>query len=466
MTPSLRSRDEFRPGQNRAVDFVKATERGAVWVPMGGGKTIVGWTGYADLMRSFDVRRMLVVAPLRVARKVWTDEQKIWSHLHGIETSRIIGALDQRMQALRTPADVHFINRENIPWLEAQFIANRRQYRRWPWDMVWVDEAQSFKNPGGVWHKSLNRLLDPRLTSRVIEATGTPSPNGYWDLYGQIYLLDRGKSLGLTPSAYEDRYFVSERSAEGYPRRRLREGADELIREAIKHLVFSMTTVEQQALPEQNFIRVELPPAARQKYRELERELIAEVKERKLNAANQAVLAGKLLQFANGAVYYDDRGGWVETHTAKIDALVEVLESLPPPVMVAYGFRHDIDRIGAALGKAGMNWQVLDSDESFSRFSRGEIDYGVLHPGSCGHGLNDLYLSGSENILWFGLTNNLEHYQQLNARLTGGFRALGKNITIHHIVADDTRDEDLVPLLRRKDLSQSDLMRAMALLRG
>ena len=366
------------------------------------------------------------------------------------------------MKALRTPADVHTVGRDNIPWLEAQFIANRKQYRRWPWDTVIVDESQSFKNPGGVWHKAMNRLLDPRLTTRVIEATGTPSPNGYQDLYGQIYLLDRGKSLGLTPTAFEDRYFVSERSAEGYTKLRLREGADELIREAIKHLVFSMTTVEQKTLPETNFIRVDLPPAARQKYKEFERELFAEIASRKLNAANAAVLAGKLLQFANGAVYYDDKGSWIETHTAKLDALVEVLEGLPTPVMVPYGFQHDRDRIGAALTKAGLKWELLSSDDSFDRFAAGKIDYGVLHPGSCGHGLNDLYLSGAENIVWFGLTNNLEHYQQLNARLTGGFRALGRNITIHHIVADDTKDDDLVPLLRRKDVSQSDLMKAMA----
>lgn len=452
------SRSDFLPYQDSGVDFIKNNPRCSIWADMGLGKTSMGLTAFDELRKEFEVRRALVVAPLRVARRVWSDEIKRWDHLAGITTAKILGTPEQRIAALRTPADVHLINRENIPWLEAQFIQNKKQTTRWPWDMVFLDESQSFKTQGTERHKSMYKLT--RLAHRVIELTGTPAPNGYQDLWGQIRLLDRGARLGQYESEYQARWFTCIQN-DGCSKWIIRDHAAAEIHERLKDIVFSLKAEDYLTLPEikYNYIRVKLAPAVMAQYQKLKRTLLAEIGERKLSAANAGVVANKLLQFANGAVYYEGKD-WVETHREKLDALEEVLDGLPAPVMVAYGYQHDSARIASVLGR--VRWSVLSSDDSFDRFRRGdELDVGILHPASCGHGLNDLHLSGSENIVWFGLTNNLEFYQQLNARLTGGHRAVGKNIVIHHIIADDTADEDMIELLKKKDTDQNDLTRAL-----
>ena len=458
-------RKDLYPYQLHAVEFVKTHPAAALWVDMGLGKTVSTLTAFADLQRDFEATRMLVIAPKRVARRVWSDEVKEWSHLNHLSVSRIVGDADECFAALKTKADIHTIGRERIPWLAAQFLDDNGKLKyRWPWDLVVVDESQSFKSQGSQRWKALQAMRPyfPRLT----ELSGTPSPNGYGDLWSQFYLLDRGRRLGSSGRSYLERWFTPPVGM--FTKWNLSRQGEIQIRDAIKDMVLSLREEDYLSLPPitDNFIRCTLSPAAMATYKEMAREYVAEVKGQKLTAVNAGVLDGKLLQLANGACYTGEDKKWVVFHDEKVLALDETLEAMPGKALIAYGYQHDLERISKVVQTRarldGKTFAILRTDASFDAWAKGEIDWGILHPASAGHGLNDMYKAGCEDIIHFGLTNNLEWYQQVNARIGGGHRRSGKNIRVHHIVADGTRDDAYVRLLRAKALTQDGLTESLA----
>jgi len=457
-------RKDLYPYQRHAAEFVRTHPAAALWVDMGLGKTVSALTGFVDLQKDYEAKRMLVIAPKRVARRVWSDEVKEWSHLNHLSVSRIVGDADECFETLKTKADIHTIGRERLPWLRAQFLDDNGKLKyRWPWDMVVIDESQSFKSQSSQRFKALNGLRPyfPRMT----ELSGTPLPNGYSDLWSQFYLLDKGRRLGSSERSYLERWFTPPVGM--FTKWNLSPQGARQIREAIKDMVLSLREEDYLTLPpiSSNFIRVTLSNAALATYKKMEREYIAEVAGKKLTAVNAGVLDGKLLQLANGAVYHAGKE-WVEFHSAKTEALDETLEAMPGKALIAYGYQHDLARIQKVVEKRASedsrNWALLKSDASFDAWARGEIDWGILHPASAGHGLNDMYKAGCEDIIHFGLTNNLEWHQQVNARIGGGHRRAGKNIRVHHIVADGTRDDDYVRLLKNKAVTQDGLTESLA----
>lgn len=460
----MKTRDIFTADQNRAVEWLKARplddEGKLLWAGMGTGKTVSMLTATDELRREFYVNKMLVVAPRLVAERVWSDEVKEWEHLKHLRVSRIVGTPQQRMDAIRRDADIYTISRDNVAWLEDQFIritkideksgkVYREQYNRWPWDTVVLDESQSFKNQEAKRYKSMRRLR--RLVKRLYEQTGSFIPNGYEDAWAQVYLLDGGARLGLTEKAYHQRWFAKE-ILDGTVVWDTKRGADIEIDRRLSDITLVMRDAQPPA--ERNFVRVSLSKDELAAYRKMVRTSVLEVAGHEINAVNAGVLYGKLLQLANGAIYTPE-GQWVELHKKKLEALWELLESLPKPVIIGYGFVHDIERIFANAPRDLGRFAVLKSGKSLDAWRRGEIDYGIMHPASAGHGLNDLYVSGAENLIWFGFTSNLEFYEQLNARLTGGHRRQGRNVVIHHIVAEDTIDERAIELLDFKGKQQS-----------
>lgn len=460
-------RQDLLPYQNYGIEFFKTRPNAAAWMFMGAGKTVMAETAYLDMRNSFAATRLLAIGPKRVAKRVWSDELKEWKHLNDLSISRIVGSEDECFDALRQKADIHTIGRERVPWLRAQFLEGRGKSGklkfRWPWDTVAIDESQSFKSQGSQRWDALNELRP--YFPRMWQLSGTPAPNGYGNLWAPFYLLDRGKRLETSENKFKQRWFTPPEGM--FAKWNLSKAGEVQIRDAIKDLVLSFRESDYLQLPEVfvNFIRVSLSPAAMYTYKQMEKEYIAEIGSKKLTAVNAGVLDGKLLQMSNGAAYYEGKN-WVEFHSAKIEALEETLEGIPGKVLICYGFNHDKSRIATSLDRLSINegktWRVLNSDRDFEEWAEGKIDWGLLHPASAGHGLNSVYQAGAEDLIWFGLTNNLEYYQQACARLTGGHRRAGKNIRIHHLVADGTRDDDYVRLIKRKALTQDELANSLA----
>jgi hypothetical protein len=461
----MRQRSDLYRYQRHAVDFVKSRKNCALWVDMGLGKTVSTLTAFADLQDEMQAHRALVIAPKRVARKVWSDEIQAWEHLSHLKVVRVVGDAKQCFEALKEPADIHTIGRDRMAWLHAQFIRDGKQAVEWPWDTVIADEAQSFASHSSQRFKALADLRVQTRFARMIELSGTPMPNGYMKLWSQIWLLDRGQRLGHKPTTMRDRWFTPPVGI--FAKWNIRPTAPAEIQHKLRDIVLVLREEDYLDLPPvvDNFVRCELSPAAMATYKKFEREFIAEVAGKKLTAVNTGVLDGKLLQLANGAVYHADKQ-WVPFHDAKLEALEETLEGISGKVLIAYGYKHDLarmrpvlDRMAAADGRV---WRVLDTDKDFQDWAEGRIDWGVLHPASAGHGLNDVYKAGAEDLVWFGLTNNLEYYQQACARLTGGHRRAGRSIRIHHLVADGTRDDNYVRLIQNKALDQDNLTAALA----
>lgn len=459
----MKTRADLRLYQQHAIDFVKTRDNCALWVSMGLGKTISALTAFKDLKDTFDCRRALVVAPLRVARRVWSDEITEWAHLQGLTLARVVGSADQRVAALRKPADIHTINRENLVWLERLFIKDKKQVLRWPWDLVILDESSSFKSQSAQRYKSMKRLR--KLFPRMVQLTGTPAPNGIGDVWAQIFLLDGGLRLGATETAFRERWFKPPGwngiGAKWTPRK----GAEAEIGEILRDIVLTLREEDYLDLPPivRNVIRVTLPEKAMDTYKIMERDSLLELANKVITAANAGVLWGKLLQIANGALYLGEDRKWQLVHNAKLDALGEVLDDTSGPVIIAHQFISDRERLAAWLPvycKAnGKSWALLDKqDHALDLWKNGKLDYIVLHPASAGHGLNDLQRKDAETIVHFGNGPNLEFHDQLNARLGGGHRRVGKNLVIHYLVAENTMDEDALALLTTKGASQRDLI--------
>lgn len=432
--------------QLRFVDFIKERRRVFGLLEMGLGKSVSTLTAVADLLDGFQICRVLVIAPLRVANSVWAQEARRWAHLSHLRVSVCTGAEDARKAALGADADVFVINRENIPWL-VELCG-----KRWPFDCVVIDESSSFKSPSAKRFKALRKVIGQ--SRYVVALTGTPSPNSLLDLWSQVALIDGGASLGKTFSGYRDRFFESDFM--GY-RWNIRDGAADKIHALIAPFSLSMGAADYLELPDRIDIveRVTLPPKATAYYRELERELIAELPSGEtIEAVNAAVLAGKLLQAANGATYTDDAGNWAPLHDAKIDALRELVELNDEPTLVAYNYKSDLARLRQALPGA----VVLDKDPAvIERWNRGEIRQLLAHPASAGHGLN--LQAGGSLMVWFGLSWSLELYQQFCARLHR--QGQGRPVRVVHLVAEGTIDQRVLTALSQKDATQRGLLSAL-----
>lgn len=433
--------------QEYATQRIIDTPKVGLFLDMGLGKTVSTLTAVEELINDrFAVRKCLVIAPLRVAKMTWTDEAAKWDHLH-LRISRVLGSETERKRALSTDADVYTINRENVPWLVKLYG------RRWPFDMVVVDESSSFKNHRAKRFRALRQVLG--LIDRLVLLTGTPSPRSLMDLWAQMYLLDQGARLGKTIGAYRDAYFKPGKH-NGYVVYDwiLRDGADEVIYRHIGDICVSMTADDWLTLPERvtNRVEVELPPAARRTYDRLLRDFVAEIDGNEVTAANAAVLTGKLLQVANGAVY-DEDGAVREVHRAKLDALAEIREECNEPMIVFYWFQHDAERLQKAFPDA----RFLETEADLAAWNRGEVPMLLLHPASAGHGLN--LQDGGHVIVWYGLTWSLELYQQANARLYR--QGQTKPVIVHHLVAKNTMDGRVLNALAGKSTGQDALIAAV-----
>ena len=411
------------------------------------GKTVITLSAIWDLMFDyFDISKVLVIAPLRVAENTWTEELEKWDHLTYLRISKVLGTEAQRLEALTAPADIYVINRENVAWLA--------ELGEWDFDMLVIDELSSFKNASSKRFKALRRKR-PGI-DRVVGLTGTPSTNGLMDLWSEIYLLDQGKRLGKTLSTYRADFFVPDRMngwiVYSY---RPRPHAEKWIYSRLSDLCVSMKSQDFLQMPErlERDITVKLPPAARETYKELEREMVAKLECKTVDAVNAAVLTNKLLQMASGAVY-DENKEVAELHSSKLDALEDLIEAANgKPVLIYFGYRHDKERIQKRFKEA----QEIKTSEDFQSWNRGEIPVAIAHPASMGHGLNLQH--GGSTVVWFSLPWSLELYQQANARL---WRQGQKDtVVIFRLIAEGTIDRDVVRALAKKDLTQENLMQAV-----
>jgi len=464
-------RDDLRPYQERIVQHIKDNPNCAAWVDMGLGKTVSTLTAIRDLMASFDVDKTLVIAPKRVARKTWSDEIEEWAHLEGLTVNYIMGTAEERLAGIKNAknADITMINRENVQWLFEQFVkgtGKKQKLRRpWIWDTVVLDEASSFKNQSSQRWKAIRKLR--KFFDRCIQLTGTPAPNGYKDLWAQMNLLDRGQRLGFSEKAFKQRWMNAPGRYDPASKWEMKgDWAFRQIEEAVSDIVISMKAEDYLDLPPvlYNPVNVTLTRKEMTTYKEMERHFCMELEGQKITAVNAGVLAGKLLQLASGAVYYGDGGQYEVLHNHKIDATLELLEDINSPVMLGYNYISEKTRLMNALtwwaAKKGKVIRELKTEADEDAWNRGEIDVLLLHPASGGHGLN-LHKCNCETIILFGLNWSLELYQQLNARIAGGHRRIGKNVIIHHIIAEDTIDMEVMERLEHKDCTQNMLTDAV-----
>ena len=394
----------------------------------------------------FEVRKVLIIAPLRVAETTWLEENEKWQHLN-LKIVPVLGSEEKRIDALNQSADIYVINRENVCWL-INF------YRlKFPFDMVVIDESSSFKNPRAKRFKALRRVLP--LIKKIVELTGTPAPNSLMDLWAQIFLLDCGERLGKTLGEYRRKYFTAgATSGHIVYNWNLRKGADKIIFKKISDICVSMKSEDYLTLPPimNNFIKISLPRAAESSYKRFEKDLVLSYHDEILQASTAAVLANKLLQFANGAVY-NDEGKISEIHSAKLDALEEIFETINQPILVFYWFKHDLERLQKKFPDA----ILLKSAEEIKNWNAGKISMLLAHPASAGHGLNLQY--GGNIIVWFSLTWSLEFYQQANKRLHRSGQ--NKSVIIHHLIAKNTIDETVIKVLSDKNSRQENLLKAL-----
>ncbi len=439
--------------QGFATDFIERNPISAILLSMGLGKTVITLTAVKDLLYDyFDVGKVLVIAPLRVCTSVWKQETEKWSHLQGLKVSVAVGTERERLTALSTKADIYVINRENTQWLVEE------SGLPFDFDMLVIDELSSFKNHQSKRFRSLMKVR-PKV-KRVVGLTGTPSSNGLLDLWAQFRLLDMGKRLGRFIGQYRTNYFTPDkRNGQVIFSYKPLPNAEDAIYHQISDITISMKSTDHLKMPE--LVNVECPVRLSEKeqgrYDELRLDLVLTLSGGEVTAANAAALSGKLCQMANGAVYGD--GGEIHhIHDRKLDALEDLIESANgKSVLVAYWFRHDLERITERLKRIKIQFSRLDSTDSIKRWNNGELPVALIHPASAGHGLN--LQSGGSNLIWFGLTWSLELYQQTNARLWR--QGQRDTVVIHHIVAKDTIDEDVMTALTRKEKTQASLIDAV-----
>ncbi len=440
--------------QKYAIEFIKKNPVAAILLDMGMGKTSIVLSALNELMYdSFEVSKVLIIAPLRVARTTWSDEIKKWDHLNGIRYSIAVGTAAERLAALKADADIYIINRENVPWLiEDSGLP-------FDFDCVVVDELSSFKNWQAKRFKALMKVR-PKIR-RIVGLTGTPSSNGLMDLFAEFKILDMGERLGRFISQYRVNYFKPDRmNGPIVYTYKLLPGAEERIYDRISDITISMKATDYLEMPEllSTEYKVYLDEDERSKYEEMKDELVLQLPGGEITAANAAALSGKLSQLANGAIY-DDDGSGNAFHERKLDALEDLIESANgKPVLVAYWFKHDLARLTERLNKLKVVFEKLDSDKSIEKWNAGELQVGLIHPASAGHGLN--LQSGGNVIVWFGITWSLELYQQTIARLWRQGQTSG-TVTVIHIITAGTVDERILKALEAKDHTQSALIEAV-----
>ena len=414
---------------------------------MGLGKSVITLTALWDLLLDrFDIGKVLIVAPKRVAEDTWPKELAKWDHLDGLSYSLVMGTEDQRRAALQKRAKLYIINRENVAWLVAKCP--------WQFDTLVLDELSSFKNSKAQRFRALKQVR-PRV-KRVIGLTGTPRPNSLLDLWPQMYLLDMGQRLGRFIGGYRERFFVPDkRNREIIYSYKPREGAEEKIYELISDICISMKAVDHLNMPPiiSNTIEVRMSLKEQGLYDEFQRNMVLQLEGEELDALNAAALSSKLTQMANGAVYGEDKRVFA-IHDRKLDALEDLIEAANgQPLLVAYWFKHDLERIQKRFPAT----RVIDKPQDIDDWNAGKIPVALIHPASAGHGLN--LQEGGSTVVWFGLTWSLELYQQLNARLWR--QGQRHTVVIQHIVTTGTQDEDIMAALSRKDLGQEAVYRAV-----
>ena len=440
--------------QSFATDYIESHAISALLVDMGLGKTVITLTALLNLLfDSFLIHKVLVVAPLKVGLISWPDELKKWDHLKFLKSSVVIGTEMERLRALKAKADIYIINRENLEWL-----VSKSGYK-FDFDTVVIDELSSFKNTKAKRHKAL--MLVRPYVKRIIGLTGTPASNGLMDLFAEFKCLDCGARLGRFITRYREEYFIPDkRNGMVVFSYKPQVGAEERIYRKISDITISMKAIDHLKMPDLIDVehKVELDDSEIAVYNELQDEMIAEIKDKEISSANAAVLTGKLLQVSNGAIYTDS-GEVVEVHERKLDALEDIIEAANgKPLLVAYWFKHDLDRIKKRLDKLGIIYATLDKPDAISKWNSKDLQVGLIHPASAGHGLN--LQSGGNTIVWYGLTWSLELYQQTIARL---YRQGQKErtVVVIHIVAKDTMDETVLKALKRKDATQNRLIDAV-----
>ena len=440
--------------QRYAIEYIKTHPVAAIFLDCGLGKTSITLSALNDLLfDSFDVHKVLVIAPIRVGSVSWPDEFSKWDHLSGLTYSVAIGTAAERLAALKKPADIYIINRENVQWLvEKSGIP-------FDYDTVVIDELSSFKNHQAQRFKSLMKVR-PRV-KRVIGLTGTPSSNGLMDLFAEFRVLDMGERLGRFIGQYRTAYFKPDRmnGPVVYSYKPLPGAEDEIYRR-ISDITISMKSTDHLKMPEliSSKYTVHLSDNEKKRYEELKKDLVLQLPDGEITAANAASLSGKLCQMANGAVYADD-GTIMEIHDRKLDALEDIIEAANgKPILVAYWYKHDLERIRKRLESLKIQYAQLSSPGSIAMWNKGKFEVGLIHPASAGHGLN--LQAGGSSIVWFGTTWSLELYQQTNARLWRQGQ-VADTVVVQHIVVSGTIDERIMRALSEKNHTQSALIDAV-----
>ena len=436
-----------------ASEYIKEHDAAAVFLECGLGKTSITLTAIHDLMFDrFEIHKVLIIGPIRVVTMSWPDEIKKWNHTSDLRYSVAVGTESERMAALEAQADLYLINRENVQWLV------EKSGLPFDYDMVVVDELSSFKNWQAKRFKALMKVR-PKV-KRIVGLTGTPSSNGLMDLFAEYKLLDMGQRLGRFIGQYRNRYFVPDKTnghvVYSY---KLLPGAEEAIYDRISDITISMKSADHLKMPElvnsRYMVRLDEPELV--KYERMKRDLLLKLPEGEVTAANAAALSGKLSQMANGAVYSDD-GTYEKIHDRKLDALEDIIEAANgKPVLAAYWYQHDLERIQERLSEFKIGCARLDKERNIRRWNEGKIPVGLIHPASAGHGLN--LQSGGNILVWFGLTWSLELYQQTVARLWR--QGQKKTVSVIHILAAKTIDEQIMHALETKDHTQRALIDAV-----
>lgn len=448
---------EFKPHPYQAycIDRVVKQPKIGLFLDMGLGKTIITLQAIYELKYNrFAVQKVLIIAPKKVAEATWQREAQKWGGVGILRISTVLGSLSKRVKALNTPADIYIINRDNVTWL-VDYYKND-----WPFDMVVADESSSFKNHAAKRFKSLAHMYNH--IKRMVLLTGTPTPKGLIDLWAQIYLLDRGQTLGRTYTSFRDHFFIpDQRSQTVIYSYKPKDTAENDVLRAISHLCVSMKSEDYLTLPPviEDIVPVQLSPKAQRDYDEMETRMVLELVEsgEEITAVSAAALSTKLQQLANGAVY-DELRNVHEIHDCKIEAFKELIEQLSgKPALVFYNFKHDLVRLKAALDKSGLVVKELRGAEEEREWNEGQIDVLLAHPASTAYGLN--LQDGGNHVIWFGLNWSLELYQQANKRLHR--QGQKEKVIIHHLISIGTRDEDMMEALNRKADAQEYVLQSL-----
>ena len=448
---------EFKPHdyQKHCIDKIITTKKLGLFLDMGLGKTVTTLTAVKELKYNrFEVRKVLVIAPKKVAEGTWSREADKWDHTKMLRVSPVLGSQAKRIKALNTPADIYIINRENVCWI-VDYYKND-----WPFDMVVVDESSSFKSHKAKRFKSLSSVSGH--IERMVLLTGTPSPNSLADLWSQVYLLDGGQRLEKRYTHFREKYFdPGQRNGYVVFNYNAKPGSENAILSQISDICISMKASDYLQLPDvvDHEIPVVLDSKAAKAYYELEKQMVLQLPEddEEISVASAAALSNKLLQLANGAVYDDDHN-YYEVHNCKIDAFLELIESLQgKPALVFYNFQHDKARILKALEKSKLRVRELKTAADEDAWNNHEVDILLAHPASSAYGLN--LQEGGNHVVWFGLTWNYEQYTQANARLHR--QGQTEKVIIHHLICSGTRDEDVMQALKRKEDVQEWVMQSL-----